>query len=93
MPQLLAALKGLQAVDVVVKILLTVAIAAIIIAILPVSPFQSVVQSLSETPYLGYLNWFFPIGRCLTVLVSWGIAIGTFYGVSWILRQLDIIGG
>lgn len=85
-------LKGFQAVDVIVKILLTIAIAGIIIAILPVSPFQSIVQSLGETPYLGYLNWFFPIGRCLTVLISWCAAIGVFYGVSWILRQLDIIG-
>lgn len=86
-------LKGFQAVDVIVKILLTLAIAGIIIAILPISPFQAVVESLSSTPYLGYLNWFFPIGRCLTVMISWGAAIIIFYGVSWILRQLNIIGG
>lgn len=86
-------LKGFQAVDVLVKIMITLAIAGILIAILPVSPFQSVVESLSETPYLGYLNWFFPVGRCLTVLISWGAAILVFYGISWILRQLDIIGG
>ena len=86
-------LKGFQAVDVIVKILLTLAIAGILIAILPVSPFKAVVDTLAETPYLGYLNWFFPVGRCLTVLASWGAAIIIFYGVSWILRQLDIIGG
>lgn len=85
-------LKGFQAVDVIVKILLTLAIAGILIAILPVSPFQSVIESIAETPYLGYLNWFFPVGRCLTVLMAWGSAILVFYGISWILRQLNIIG-
>ena len=79
--------------DTIVKILLTLSVAGILIAILPVSPFQAVVQSLEETPYLGYLNWFFPVGRCVGVLTAWGVAIGVYYGISWILRQLDIIGG
>ena len=92
MPALAGIFKGFQSIDVIAKILFTLAVAAIIIAILPVSPFQSIVQSLDETPYLGYLNWFFPVGRCLTALVSWCAAIGVFYGVSWILRQLNIIG-
>lgn len=79
--------------DTIVKILLTLAVAGILIAILPVSPFQAVLSSLEETPYLGYLNWFFPVGRCVSVLTAWGVAIGVYYGISWILRQLDIIGG
>lgn len=85
-------LKGFQTVDVIVKILLTLSIAGILIAILPVSPFQGVIDALEATPYLGYLNWFFPVGRCLTVMISWGSAILVFYGISWILRQLNIIG-
>lgn len=85
-------LKGASVVDTIVKILLTLAVAAILIAILPVSPFKAVVESIENTPYLGYLNWFFPIGRCLTVLAAWAAAIGIFYGISWILRQLGIIG-
>lgn len=92
MPQIAGIFKGFQAIDVIAKILFTLAVAAIIIAILPVSPFQSIIQSIGETPYLGYLNWFFPVGRCLTVMVSWCAAIAVFYGVSWILRQLNIIG-
>ena len=92
MPAIAGIFKGFQSINVIAKILFTIAVAGIIIAILPVSPFQSVVESLSNTPYLGYLNWFFPVGRCLTVLMSWCTAIAVFYGVSWILRQLDIIG-
>lgn len=78
--------------DTIVKILLTLAVAGILIAILPISPFQAVIQTLDELPYLGYLNWFFPVGRCISVLTAWGVAIGVYYGISWILRQLDIIG-
>lgn len=78
--------------DTIVKILITLAVAGILIAILPISPFQSIVQALEETPYLGFLNWFFPVGRCLTALSAWAVAIGTYYGISWILRQLGIIG-
>lgn len=79
--------------DTIVKILLTLAVAGILIAILPISPFQSIVETIGETPYLGYLNWFFPVGRCITALMAWATAIGIYYGISWILRQLDIIGG
>ena len=92
MPQIAGIFKGFQTIDVIAKILFTIAVAAIIIAILPVSPFQGMIETLEETPYLGYLNWFFPVGRCLTALVSWCTAIAVFYGVSWILRQLNIIG-
>ena len=76
MPAIAGIFKGFQSINVIAKILFTIAVAGIIIAILPVSPFQSVVQALDELPYLGYLNWFFPIGRCLTVLISWCTAIG-----------------
>lgn len=92
MPQILGILKGFNVVDTLVKILITLAVAGILIAILPVSPFQAIVESIEQTPYLGYLNWFFPVGKCLTVLISWCAAIGIFYGISWILRQLNIIG-
>lgn len=79
-------------VDTIMKILITLALATILIAILPVSPFESIVDTISDTPYLGYLNWFFPVGRCLTALSVWAIAIGIYYGISWIFRQLGIVG-
>lgn len=79
-------------VDTIMKILITLALATILIAILPVSPFESLVETISDTPYLGYLNWFFPVGRCLTALSVWTIAIGIYYGISWIFRQLGIVG-
>lgn len=92
MPAIAGIFKGFQAINVIATILFTLAVAAIIIAVLPVSPFQTVISTLDETPYIGWLNWFFPVGKCLTVMVSWCAAIAIFYGVSWILRQLHIIG-
>lgn len=84
-------LAGKTIVDTIVKILLTMAIATILIAILPVSPFQSMIQSMSELPYIGYFNWFFPVGKCLTALTAWATCLGIWYGIQWIFKQLDIV--
>lgn len=78
--------------DTIVKIILTLAVAGILIGLLPESPFPALIAELEEVPYLGYLNWFFPVGKILAVLSAWGTAIIGYYAVSWILRQLDIIG-
>lgn len=77
--------------DTIVKILLTLAVAGILIAILPVSPFQAFLAELGTLPYIGYFNWFFPVGKCLTVLAAWASCIGVYYAIAWILRQLDIV--
>lgn len=82
---------GGQIVQSVVKILLTLAIATILIAILPVSPFRAIIESMAELPYISYFNWFFPVGRCLTALTAWATCLGIYYGIAWIFRQLDII--
>lgn len=83
---------GGQIFDTIVKILLTLAIATILIAILPVSPFKSIIQSMEQLPYINYFNWFFPVGKCLTALAAWAVAMGIWYGIAWIFRQLDIVG-
>ena len=85
-------LAGKQVVDTIVKILLTLAIATILIAILPVSPFTSMISAMAELPYISYFNWFFPVGKCLSALTAWAACMGVYYGIAWIFRQLDIIG-
>lgn len=79
--------------DTIIKIILTLAVAGILIGLLPTSPFPSIIAELGDVPYLGYLNWFFPVGTILGILSLWVTAIIAYYAVSWILRQLDIIGG
>ena len=58
-----AIMSGKAVVDTIVKILLTLAIATILIAILPVSPFRSIIDSMAALPYIGYFNWFFQQGK------------------------------
>lgn len=80
-------------IDTIVKIVLTLAVAGILIGLLPTSPFPAIIEQIAELPMIGYINWFFPIGQALGILSAWGSAILVFYGISWILRQLGIIGG
>ena len=84
-------LAGKQIFETVVKILVTLAIAAILIGILPASPFPAIIEVIAEFPYIGYLNWFFPVGKCLAALTAWATCMGVWYGISWIFRQLNII--
>lgn len=60
--------------------------------VLPTSPFQPYIQSMKNLPYLGYLNWFIPVGACVTVLEVWLSAILVFYLYSIILRWIKAIG-
>lgn len=84
---------GGQIVDTIVKILLTLVLGVVLIGLLPASPFQGFISEISPIigQYIGYINWVFPVGKCLTVLTAWGVCIGLYYGIAWILRQLDIV--
>lgn len=74
------------------KIMLTVGLATIIMAILPNTPFMSYLVELAGLPYLGYLNWVMPIGTCLAIMSAWWTSVIVFYAIRWILKQIDIIG-
>lgn len=59
--------------------------------VLPKSPFANVVASLSGAEWLGWLNWVFPVGRCLDVLALWLVAYGLYLVYSIILRWIGAI--
>lgn len=63
-----------------------------IVSVLPRSPFQDVLEQFSQLPFLGYLNWFFPVRACLTVMAGWLVAIAAFYLYSVIARWVKLIG-
>lgn len=62
---------------------------------LPISPFQKFIASWEGInvirPYLGYVNWFIPIGQCLVFLTGWLVAIAFFYAIMAALRYLNIV--
>ena len=76
----------------IVKIVLTLAIWGIILVILPNTPFMQYLEDFSQSDYLGWLNWFIPFGRCVSAMAVWWAAVIVYYGISWIMRQLGIIG-
>nr|DAF20302.1 MAG TPA: hypothetical protein [Inoviridae sp.] len=45
-----------------------------------------------DLPFLGYLNWFIPIGTIVKVGLSWLAAIALFYIYSIIMRWVKMIG-
>lgn len=76
----------------ILNIAMTIAMLLLLIAVLPISPFTNFVSALDGTPYLAYLNWFFPVGRCLIVMNAWLVAIAVYYGYQWVMRYLNLIG-
>ena len=60
--------------------------------LLPLSPFQQLIDNFRSLPYLGWLNWFFPVGDCLVVMGVWLGAVGLFYLYSIVMRWVKMIG-
>lgn len=68
-----------------------VALLAVVMAFLPTSPFTSVINSISNIPYLNYFNWFFPVSECVAVLEAWVAVVAIYYLYSAIMRWIKII--
>ena len=63
-----------------------------ILTLLPTSPFRGLIDSWVAPQYLGWLNWFMPVGTLITILNLWLAAITLFYLYSIIMRWVNIIG-
>lgn len=63
-----------------------------ILRLLPTSPFRGFLNDLQDLPYLGWVNWVFPVGDCVRVLGAWIVAITVFYIYSVIMRWVKLIG-
>lgn len=60
-------------------------------AFLPDSPFRPFIDSISNIPYLGYLNYFIPVSDFIALLTGWVFAIALFYAASSVLRMVRAI--
>lgn len=64
-----------------------------LITVLPRSPFQGFLSNFKTafSPYLGYLNWFIPIGDFLNIFSVWLGAVIVFYLYSIIMRWVKML--
>ena len=63
----------------------------VLLSVLPLSPFAEIISTLDELPYLGYINWFIPIGTILKIGMAWIGAIGVYYLYSVVARWIKLI--
>lgn len=62
-----------------------------LLSLLPLSPFTEIISSLEAMPFLGYINWFIPVGSFLKIGSVWLAAIGLYYLYSVIARWVKLI--
>lgn len=58
---------------------------------LPTSPFRGKIYAIGELPYMGWLNWFIPVGWIIDTMLLWLGAISIYYLYSVILRWIKVI--
>lgn len=64
----------------------------LLMTVLPLSPFQQFLEEFKNMPYMGFVNWFIPIGACIKVVAAWLTAIAVFYMYMIIMRWVKLIG-
>lgn len=62
-----------------------------VLSLFPLSPFREVIAELGRLPYLGYINWFVPIGDFVKIGTVWLAAIAAYYAWSIIARWIRLI--
>ncbi|MEG0619046.1 MAG: hypothetical protein RR557_07100 [Bacilli bacterium] len=61
---------------------------------LPLSPFQSMTNSLANGPFeniLNYINYFVPVGLMITFFTSYVACVAIWYVVRWAMRLTKYI--
>lgn len=65
---------------------------SVIVSLLPASPFEGFLNSIElNSKYVGWLNWFVPVGGIITVIEAWLLAIATFYIYKAVLHWIGVI--
>ena len=62
-----------------------------VLKLLPTSPFTQFINVCAYMPYLGWFNWFVPVGEMIAIGEAWLVAIGLFYFYSIVLRWIKAI--
>lgn len=65
-----------------------------LIQLFPASPLADVWSQLAATPvmeWMGWLNWFIPVGKILGILSVWLTAVSAYYVYQIVLRWIKVI--
>lgn len=64
----------------------------LLLSVFPTSPFSDFINKMDNIPFLGYLNWFVPVGSILKIFVAYLVAVGLFYVYMVLARWVKLIG-
>lgn len=64
---------------------------ALLLSLMPKSPFADVIDSLGGLPYIGLINWFVPIGTFVGIGLLWLGAIAIYYAYSVVARWVKLV--
>lgn len=67
-------------------------VASLLLSWLPDSPFTAAIDSIEQSPWLGYVNWFIPVGTLISIGTLWTAAIAVFYIYQMALRWAKVVG-
>lgn len=65
---------------------------SLISSVLPLSPFRRYLDAIGEIEWLGYVNYFIPIGTFIAIFNAWLICMALYYLYSIIMRWIKIVG-
>lgn len=63
----------------------------LLLKLLSPSPFAPFIANLKEVPYLGYINWFIPVGAFVKIGTAWLVAIAVYYLYMVIARWVKLL--
>ena len=59
---------------------------AVVLSLLPVSPFSGFNYLVESLPFLSVLNWLMPISEMLVIMESWLVVVAAYYGFLYLFR-------
>ena len=59
--------------------------------LLPSSPFKKYITAITDSDYLGYINYFIPIDTFIVIGEAWLVAIGIYILYSVILKWAKVV--
>lgn len=67
-------------------------VAYAVLFLLPHSPFRESINNIQQAEWIGYLNYFVPVGTFVAIGSVWVSAIAVFYVYQIILRWAKAVG-